>query len=182
MTEQVFRGLIRGAAIVAFIICGLGCVLCVPFTASTNLHLLTATGVYFVAGGIMIVGGLITNSLALLADAGHMFSDVVPERDDVARTALQYHEASEDVNRRLRECDALLRNPAVFGYCYTQLTDVFQEQNGIYGFDRRANVLPPLPGAITSHAWANRSSRANHSGSISHAGAVKVPVNTKPNQ
>jgi hypothetical protein len=24
------------------------------------------------------------------------------------------------------------------GYCYTQLTDVFQEQNGIYTFDRRA--------------------------------------------
>ncbi len=26
----------------------------------------------------------------------------------------------------------------MFGYCYTQLTDVFQEQNGIYRFDRRA--------------------------------------------
>jgi hypothetical protein len=25
----------------------------------------------------------------------------------------------------------------MFGYCYTQLTDVFQEQNGIYTFDRR---------------------------------------------
>lgn len=24
----------------------------------------------------------------------------------------------------------------MFGYCYTQLTDVFQEQNGIYRFDR----------------------------------------------
>jgi len=23
------------------------------------------------------------------------------------------------------------------GYCYTQLTDVFQEKNGIYAFDRR---------------------------------------------
>ncbi len=28
------------------------------------------------------------------------------------------------------------QNPAMFGYCYTQLTDVFQEQNGIYQFDR----------------------------------------------
>jgi len=34
-------------------------------------------------------------------------------------------------------CSALLDNPAMFGYCYTQLTDVFQEQNGIYFFDRR---------------------------------------------
>lgn len=24
----------------------------------------------------------------------------------------------------------------MFGYCYTQLTDVFQEQNGVYSFDR----------------------------------------------
>ncbi|HSI83193.1 MAG: glycoside hydrolase family 2 protein [Candidatus Methylacidiphilales bacterium] len=33
-------------------------------------------------------------------------------------------------------CAALLDNAGMFGYCYTQLTDVFQEQNGIYGFDR----------------------------------------------
>ncbi len=31
---------------------------------------------------------------------------------------------------------ALLDDPLMFGYCYTQLTDVFQEQNGIYAFDR----------------------------------------------
>ena len=34
-------------------------------------------------------------------------------------------------------CAALLDNPLMFGYCYTQLTDVFQEQNGIFRFDRR---------------------------------------------
>jgi beta-galactosidase/beta-glucuronidase len=34
-------------------------------------------------------------------------------------------------------CDVLLRDPNMFGYCYTQLTDVYQEQNGIYHFDRR---------------------------------------------
>jgi beta-galactosidase/beta-glucuronidase len=32
--------------------------------------------------------------------------------------------------------DALLDNPHMFGYCYTQLTDVYQEQNGIYRFNR----------------------------------------------
>ncbi|WP_084464230.1 glycoside hydrolase family 2 protein [Microtetraspora fusca] len=31
---------------------------------------------------------------------------------------------------------ALLDNPEMFGYCYTQLTDTFQEQNGVYRFDR----------------------------------------------
>jgi beta-galactosidase/beta-glucuronidase len=31
---------------------------------------------------------------------------------------------------------ALQDDPNMFGYCYTQLTDVFQEENGIYRFDR----------------------------------------------
>ena len=30
----------------------------------------------------------------------------------------------------------LLADPGMFGYCYTQLTDVMQERNGIYRFDR----------------------------------------------
>ncbi|MCC7354944.1 MAG: beta-galactosidase [Anaerolineae bacterium] len=34
-------------------------------------------------------------------------------------------------------CDVLLDDPHMFGYCYTQLTDVYQEQNGVYTFDRR---------------------------------------------
>ena len=35
-------------------------------------------------------------------------------------------------------CGVLLDDPNMFGYCYTQLTDVFQEQNGLYRFDRSA--------------------------------------------
>jgi hypothetical protein len=34
--------------------------------------------------------------------------------------------------------NVLLGNPAMFGYCYTQLTDVYQERNGLYTFDRVA--------------------------------------------
>jgi beta-galactosidase/beta-glucuronidase len=33
-------------------------------------------------------------------------------------------------------CNVLLDNPGYFGYCYTQLTDVFQEMNGIFDFQR----------------------------------------------
>jgi beta-galactosidase/beta-glucuronidase len=33
--------------------------------------------------------------------------------------------------------NVLLDDPDMFGYCYTQLTDVYQEQNGIYTFDRK---------------------------------------------
>ena len=36
--------------------------------------------------------------------------------------------------------DALLDNPRMFGFCYTQLTDVEQEQNGIYYYDRTAKI------------------------------------------
>jgi hypothetical protein len=43
----------------------------------------------------------------------------------------------EEFHRRFAGLtDALLDDPLMFGYCYTQLTDVFQEQNGIYRFDR----------------------------------------------
>ena len=44
----------------------------------------------------------------------------------------------EFYDRFERLCGVLLDDPQMFGYCYTQLTDVFQEQNGIYFFDRRA--------------------------------------------
>ena len=33
--------------------------------------------------------------------------------------------------------EVLLEDPRMFGYCYTQLTDTFQEQNGIYDAQRR---------------------------------------------
>lgn len=38
--------------------------------------------------------------------------------------------------------DALLENPHIFGFCYTQLTDVEQEQNGLLTFDRRFKFSP----------------------------------------
>ena len=34
-------------------------------------------------------------------------------------------------------CNVLLDDPSMFGYCYTQLTDVFQEQNGLFKFNRQ---------------------------------------------
>lgn len=38
--------------------------------------------------------------------------------------------------------DVLLDNPLMFGLCYTQLTDVEQEQNGLYTYDRQAKFPP----------------------------------------
>ncbi|WP_052863344.1 glycoside hydrolase family 2 protein [Streptomyces niger] len=52
----------------------------------------------------------------------------------------------------------LLDDPNMFGYCYTQLTDVFQERNGVYRFDRtekldvtRLREAQQRPAAIEQH-------------------------------
>jgi beta-galactosidase/beta-glucuronidase len=51
----------------------------------------------------------------------------------------------------------LLEDENMFGYCYTQLTDVYQEQNGLYYFDRapkfdvsRLRAIQARPAAIES--------------------------------
>ncbi|MBO5744470.1 MAG: beta-galactosidase [Clostridia bacterium] len=38
--------------------------------------------------------------------------------------------------------DVLLSHPKMCAFCYTQLTDVYQEKNGIYAFDRREKFDP----------------------------------------
>ncbi len=44
----------------------------------------------------------------------------------------------EDFYSRFKDkVDILLDNPDMFGYCYTQLTDIYPELNGIYTFDRK---------------------------------------------
>ena len=43
---------------------------------------------------------------------------------------------TEFYDRFERLCAALLDDVNMFGYCYTQLTDIYQEQNGIYKYDR----------------------------------------------
>ncbi|HYG36853.1 MAG TPA: glycoside hydrolase family 2 TIM barrel-domain containing protein, partial [Clostridia bacterium] len=49
---------------------------------------------------------------------------------------------------------ALLDNPNMFGFCYTQLTDVEQEHNGLYYYDRRPKFDLKRLHAITSRPAA----------------------------
>lgn len=49
---------------------------------------------------------------------------------------------AEYLDRFKRLTDILLDNPAVAGFCYTQLTDVEQEVNGLLSFDRRPKHDP----------------------------------------
>jgi beta-galactosidase/beta-glucuronidase len=50
--------------------------------------------------------------------------------------------------------NALLDNPNMFGFCYTQLTDVEQEHNGLYFYDRRPKFDLKRLHAITSRPAA----------------------------
>ena len=50
--------------------------------------------------------------------------------------------------------DVLLDDPLMFGYCYTQLTDVFQEENGIYRFDRSNKLDVPRIRSVQSRKAA----------------------------
>ena len=50
--------------------------------------------------------------------------------------------------------DALLDNPNLFGFCYTQLTDIEQEHNGLYYYDRRPKFDLKKIHAITSRKAA----------------------------
>ena len=48
---------------------------------------------------------------------------------------------AEFLERFKGQVDVLLDNPCMFGFCYTQLTDVEQEENGLYTYDRK-NKFP----------------------------------------
>ena len=55
---------------------------------------------------------------------------------DAPRSLAEFYERLEGL------VDAILSQPHVRGFCYTQLTDVEQEQNGIYQYDRSAKFDP----------------------------------------
>lgn len=61
---------------------------------------------------------------------------------------------SEFMTRFAGLTDALLDNPDYFGLCYTQLTDVEQEQNGLYTYAREPKFAPEAIRAILSRKAA----------------------------
>ena len=72
--------------------------------------------------------------------------------------------SAEEFFRRFRDlCTALLDNPGLAGYCYTQLTDVYQERNGLVDFDRvpklaleRLREVQNRPASIETEAKKGR--------------------------
>lgn len=63
---------------------------------------------------------------------------------------------------------ALLDNPDMFGFCYTQLTDVEQEHNGLYYYDRR-----PKFDLKRLHAATSRPAAYERTGPVSPTPAPK---------
>ncbi len=60
MTPEMVRRLCKAIAVLAVVIGGYGSILCLPYALSTNLVWITTAGIYFVAGAIMITGGLVS--------------------------------------------------------------------------------------------------------------------------
>ena len=64
-------------------------------------------------------------------------------------------QSPEDFIRRFRGlADAILDNPQIMGLCYTQLTNVEQEQNGLYTYDRVPKFDPAIFKEILSRKAA----------------------------
>jgi beta-galactosidase/beta-glucuronidase len=62
--------------------------------------------------------------------------------------------ADEFLARYRALTEALLFHPKMFGFCYTQLTDVEQEVNGLYTYDRKPKFDPKIIRAINSQKAA----------------------------
>ena len=85
------------------------------------------------------------NGQPCLVDEWGGFMFISPERKKFADNTWGYHGIdlkNEDEYCALLEeqVHVMLETPYVAGYCYTQLTDVEQEQNGVYYYDRAAKV------------------------------------------
>ena len=54
-----------------------------------------------------------------------------------------------------KHCAILAKFPQIQGFCYTQFTDTFQEENGVCTFDRKpkAKLLPIMQKALSKHIF-----------------------------
>jgi hypothetical protein len=60
MTPQAINTLCRALAILMFVVGGLGSIACLPFAFSASIVWITTAGIYFVAGGTIMAGGLVS--------------------------------------------------------------------------------------------------------------------------
>ncbi len=92
------------------------------------------------------------------------FKYIPPDRKEFADNSWGYYKSvelkAEDICKNLAEqVDVMLEMENCSGYCYTQLTDVEQEQNGIYNYDRTCKFDMT---AIAEIFGKTRSCKQNH--------------------
>ena len=77
-----------------------------------------------------------------------------PEKAGQRRGNWGYGKSAEQVEDRIKALtDVLLKHPNIAGFTYTQLTDVEQEVNGIYTYDRKAKFnIKRLKGIFSAPA------------------------------
>ena len=63
MTQEAVNKLVKALAIISILVGGFGSMICLPSALCGSWRIAAATGIYFIAGGIMIVGGLISFSI-----------------------------------------------------------------------------------------------------------------------
>jgi hypothetical protein len=72
--------------------------------------------------------------------------------------------------------DAMLENPNLFGFCYTQLTDIEQERNGLYYYNRKPKFDVKKLHEITSRQAAYERNEAQGSPPSTHVLTAKWKV------
>lgn len=65
MTKEAIQAVCRALAILTVAVGGYGSLLCVPYALMNNLQIIATAGIYFVAGAVMITGGLLTYTVLL---------------------------------------------------------------------------------------------------------------------
>ncbi len=73
-----------------------------------------------------------------------------PDRNDGWGYGNAPETEEEFIERYKGLTQALLDNPNIFGFCYTQLTDIEQEQNGLYTYERKPKFDTEAIRAITA--------------------------------
>jgi beta-galactosidase/beta-glucuronidase len=102
----------------------------------------------------------------MLTEVGGFLSippDLAPEERDNLYNFYESVNDGEDLYRKYRGLmEGIAALPFVSGFCYTQLTDVQQEINGLLTFDRRPKVDPERIAAVHRELFrARRGSREN---------------------
>jgi hypothetical protein len=58
MTKEALIRFWKAAAVVCVAVGVMGSFMCLPYALTTNLNFIWISGIYFIAGGILIVGGM----------------------------------------------------------------------------------------------------------------------------